>query len=191
MSAAASEPLGSAAEEAARLVESLQGWFGVPVPVASAESAAECERGGADRTDRDTGDAGDPEIHEEPEIHEDSVAGHGAACRACPLCRGIAAVQQSHPEVLTHLAGAAQHLGAALRSLAAEPARAAAGPASGDRTASGERPASGDRPASEGPPGRPSRAVRIDVEPDPRQQCDDHPGRDGPGSGPSEEEPAP
>jgi hypothetical protein len=173
VSAAASEPLGSAAEEAARLVESLQGWFGVPVPVASAEPVDERERGGADRTDRDTGGAADPEIH------EDSAAGHGPACRACPLCRGIAAVQQSHPEVLTHLAGAAQHLVAALRSLAAEPARAAAGTASGDR------------PASDGPVGRPSRAVRIDVEPDPHQQCDDHPGQDGPGSGPSEEEPAP
>jgi hypothetical protein len=185
VSATASEPLGSAAEEAARLIESLQGWFGVPVPVASAEPVNERERGGADRTDRDTGDAADPDIH------EDSAAGHGPACRACPLCRGIAAVQQSHPEVLTHLAGAAQHLVAALRSLAAEPARAAAGTASGDGPASGEPPASGDRPASDGPVGRPSRAVRIDVEPDPHQQCDDHPGQDGPGSGPSEEEPAP
>jgi hypothetical protein len=176
VSAAAGEPLGSAAEEAARLVESLQGWFGVPVSVPTGEPADEGQPGKA------------PDAEADP--HEHAAARHGPACRACPLCRGIAAVQQSHPEVLTHLAGAAQHLVAALRSLAAEPARAAGAPASADRPAS-ERATSGGPTSGDRPAGRPSRAVRIDVEPDRDQARDEIPGQDAPGSGPSEQEPAP
>ena len=36
-------------------------------------------------------------------------------CRACPICRGIAAVRAVQPEVIAHLATAADALAAALR----------------------------------------------------------------------------
>ena len=40
-------------------------------------------------------------------------------CRVCPLCRGIAAVRSARPEVVEHLASAAESLAAALRALGA------------------------------------------------------------------------
>jgi hypothetical protein len=170
VSAAAGEPLGSAAEEAARLVESLHDWFGgpssVPRTAAPGGPAAPAATHGADDAHAAVDSGAGPQPPPDP-TH------HGPACRSCPLCRGIAAVQASHPEVLGHLAGAAQHLVAALRSLAAEPAPAGPGPAGG-------APSTG-APASTGePPGRPSRAVPIDVDPEPE--------RDAPDRGPSEQE---
>lgn len=72
-----------------------------------------------------------------------------AACRVCPLCRVIAALQQVKPETVRHLADAAASLTAALSDLV---------PATGDRTA----------PASGGPDGagaeRPRRRRRDDVQ---------------------------
>ena len=141
MSAATEDPLGSAAEEAARLVDALQGWFG---------ARAEATTGEPPRT---APESSSPESSEAP-------GEHGPACRACPVCRGLAYVQQAHPDVVDHLASAAQHVAAALRALSTPP----------ESQPNGRPPT---RPAS--------RAVRIDVEPDPHL----------PNCGPSEQEPEP
>ena len=133
MSAATGEPVGTAAEEAERLLESLGGWFEARTRPSGAPDDA------ADR----------------PESAEEAERPHGATCRSCPLCRGVAYLQETHPEVLTHLAGAAQHLVAALRSLAVPPAEGAGS----------AQQASGSPAAPDGD--RPSRAVRIVVEPEP------------------------
>jgi hypothetical protein len=153
VSAATDEPVGTAAEEAARLLESLGGWLdartGPSVPnEARADTTTEEPRTGATTEDPLADAAGPPESAEEAERP------HGPTCRACPLCRGVAYLQEAHPDVLTHLTGAAQHLVAALRSLA-EPGAAAASSAA-DAAGSAADP-NGDRP---------SRAVRIDVQPD-------------------------
>ena len=51
-------------------------------------------------------------------------------CRVCPLCRGIAAVR---PEVVEHLASAAESLAAALRELGASRTPSPRQPESADR----------------------------------------------------------
>jgi hypothetical protein len=161
VSAAAPEPLGSAAEEAARLVESLQGWFVAAAPPAddTADGAGPGATGG----------------------ERAATADHPATCRSCPLCRGLAALERSHPEVLAHLSGAAQHLAAALRALTEPAPRDAAEDNVADPAAHAAAAHPAADPSGAPPPGRPSRAVRIDVEPDPE--------RDLPQRGPSEQEP--
>lgn len=44
--------------------------------------------------------------------------GHGNDCDVCPICRGIAHVRTTHPEVADHLVDAARHLTLALREIA-------------------------------------------------------------------------
>ena len=153
MNAATGEPLGTAAEEAARLLASLESWFDAP-------------SGGAG--DEDAGEA----------APADPSGTHGASCRACPLCRGVAYLRESHPDVLSHLTDAAAHLVAAVRSLTEPgpdqaPERAPSGSAE-DAEAHGAD-TDEDRP-------RPSRAVRIDVQPDLGDRAN---------SASSEQEPAP
>lgn len=42
---------------------------------------------------------------------------HDPACEVCPICRGIAHVRRTHPEVAEHLVEAARHLSRALGEL--------------------------------------------------------------------------
>ena len=80
------EPLGSVADEAAKLLEALQGW--------AREGGGEAAAGlGARLKDFEThlGPTGEP-------------------CTWCPLCQTVALVRQTSPEVRTHLATAASSL---------------------------------------------------------------------------------
>jgi hypothetical protein len=166
------EPHGSAAEEAARLVDSLHGWFAARTGTEAAALGASARAEGTAY-----GQAGNE--HAAPE--EPAGPQHGPFCRACPVCRGLAYVQQAHPEVVEHLAFAAQHVASALRALTADLADAA-DPSSAGHDGAGHDDAGSD---DAGPPNAPargrSRAVPIVVEPDP----------DLPNSGPSEQEPEP
>lgn len=76
------EPVGSVAEEAAKLFGAVAGWA------------------------REHGDGfstfGD-------DLHEHLATGD-AACTWCPICRTVTAVRQTSPEVRAHLAGAASSL---------------------------------------------------------------------------------
>ena len=74
------DPLGSAAQEAGRLVEALREWLdarGVP---------------------------------------ETPIATDSAECRACPICLGLSAIRENHPEVVEQLGRAAEAMLAAVRA---------------------------------------------------------------------------
>jgi hypothetical protein len=76
------EPVGSVAEEAAKLLGALSGW------------AKEHGEGLSSFTDG---------------LNE-HVATGAPECAWCPVCRAVAAVRQTSPEVLTHLSSAASSL---------------------------------------------------------------------------------
>jgi hypothetical protein len=173
VSAATGEPLGTAAEEAARLLDLLNGWFDARTvatahgkqPGDEPQTGSEPHTGGGPHTAGGPHRAGAPHTAGAPPRH-------GTTCRACPLCRGLAYLQESHPDVLSHLTDAAAHLVAAVQSLT-QPGPGPAGSAE-DAGARGAQ-AGEDRPPA-------SRAVRIDVQPDLEDRAN---------SASSEQEPAP
>jgi len=77
-----SEPVGSVAEEAAKLLGAFSGW------------AKEHGDGLSSFTDG---------------LHEHATT-ESPECTWCPVCRTVAAVRQTSPEVLTHLGSAASSL---------------------------------------------------------------------------------
>ncbi len=121
--------VGSAAHEAARLLESLGGWFAAPgraVP-GEAASGATPPRGAAPGRAAPPADgpAGPAPAGPAP-----AGAAHDvSSCRACPVCRGIDAVRSVHPELVEQLATAAESLAAALRGLTASAAQPTGTPA--------------------------------------------------------------
>lgn len=78
------EPLGSAAQEASRLLDALSSWLD--------------ERG----------------------IPSVPIATGSAECRACPICLGLSALRDHHPEVVDQLGRAAEALIAAVRAAVSE-----------------------------------------------------------------------
>lgn len=86
----AGEPLGSVAEEAAKLFDALQGW----ARENGGDAAGAAASGLAARL---------------KEIDEHLATG-GAECTWCPLCRTVAVVRETSPEVRAHLATAASSL---------------------------------------------------------------------------------
>jgi hypothetical protein len=80
------EPVGSVAEEAAKLIGALSGW------------AREHGDGAAAMADSLT-----------DELH-DHIATGSPECAWCPVCRTVAAVRQTSPEVRAHLTSAASSL---------------------------------------------------------------------------------
>ena len=88
------DPLGSAAEEAARLFDALQGWAGRS---SSSEGVAQgLGQLAAGLTDR--------------------IATGSTECQLCPLCQLIGLLKTSAPEVYEHLGQASTSLMAALRA---------------------------------------------------------------------------
>jgi hypothetical protein len=81
------EPVGSLAEEAAKLLGALSGW------------AREHGDGLSDLTESMAGSVAD-------ELHEHLATG-SPACAWCPVCRTVTAVRETSPEVRAHLASAA------------------------------------------------------------------------------------
>jgi hypothetical protein len=97
-------PVGSVAEEAAKLLQALQGWgeqTGAEYGEATASAAA-----GAARRLRD--------------VNEHLATG-GADCTYCPLCQVISAARGTSPEVKQHLASAATSLMQAAAGLLSTP----------------------------------------------------------------------
>jgi hypothetical protein len=100
----ASEPAGTIAEEATRLLHALQDWAeesGSDYAAAAASAAA-----GATSTAR--------------RVNE-HVATGGAECRYCPVCQVISAVRGTPPEVRQHLTSAATSLLHAVAGVLATP----------------------------------------------------------------------
>lgn len=139
------EPVGSVAEETARLVEALGGWAeGLRTPPAAgpdhAAEGAEPDGAGSDGAGPDgaqpAGRPG-PEWEKPPSATPDGEAGtrHTAACeqcgvpsragealtcQLCPLCQGIAVLRTVRPETVERLADLAAALSGALRDIAAD-----------------------------------------------------------------------
>lgn len=104
------EPVGTVAEEAAKLFEALQGWV------------------------HTEGSAAPPQNERErPDLSDHAHDGEATDCRWCPLCRAATVLRQTSPEVRDHLAEAATSLlSAGAAFLEARAARAAAAaPAAG------------------------------------------------------------
>ena len=97
------EPLGSATEEAARLMAAVQDW--------ARRNGLRGEAGGrfAAAGSPDPGAGSTPG-------HEPGWADGSAACRLCPLCQVIALAREASPEVIDHLGAAADSLFAAARA---------------------------------------------------------------------------
>lgn len=92
----AREPVGSAREEAARLLDAVSAWaagaLGPPGSTSGREHAHADGAGGA------------------------SVPAGSAECRVCPVCSAISAVRGLRPEVVEHLLDAGGSMLAALRA---------------------------------------------------------------------------
>ncbi len=144
---AAHQQVGSAAEEAARLVEAVSGWWTAQQAAhAPDDEGAGDQRPGDDRRRGD--DAGEPAASSEEQP---------GTCRYCPWCRAVAAVQQVRPEVVEQLLGAAESFAAGLRELSRDLSGASAPSRPADHAAT-----------RRGAP----RTVSIPVEPDDEAQED-------------------
>ena len=92
------DPVGSAAEEAARLFAAVEDWAR--------------NRSGLLDPERQ-----DPERQDTERPNSDRGLGAGSTCGACPLCSGIALLREVKPETVEHLLDAAASVVAALRSV--------------------------------------------------------------------------
>jgi len=91
----AREPLGSPAEEAAKLFEAIQQSLAAGTATARAD---------------------DPLAERDPEDVVPTARHAGPECRICPVCQALALLRGSRPEVYEHLAAAMLSLAAALRA---------------------------------------------------------------------------
>lgn len=131
------EPVGSVAEETARLVEALGGWAeGLRSEPATDEAPGGTASGPDGEEPSPAGRAG----HEggpPPAATRDSEpgtrhtvrcehcgtssrAGEALTCQLCPLCQGIAVLRTVRPETVERLADLAAALSGALRDIAAD-----------------------------------------------------------------------
>jgi hypothetical protein len=98
------EPVGSVGEEAAKLLQALQGWAKETSPEYVGVTTA-----AADKL---------------KDINE-HIASGGSDCQYCPVCQAISLVRRTSPEVKAHLADAASSLlkaaAGAMATHAAEP----------------------------------------------------------------------
>ncbi len=141
--------VGGVGEEAARLLEAVQDWARRTAgsgdadpgadPGADAEPDAEhdadsdgaCGAGGPERagsaenTTR-SGTGGDPRW-------SGRISSDALECQLCPLCRLIAIVRGTRPEVIEHLADAVSSLAAAIRELLAAAQHERTGPSAVER----------------------------------------------------------
>lgn len=98
------EQVGSVAEEAARLIESLTGWTGsshaAGTPGApGGDTTPGCICGGGTRTGW-------------------SAVGESASCRVCPLCQGISLLRSVRPETIERFADLVGTVATTLHDLA-------------------------------------------------------------------------
>ena len=94
-------PVGSLADEAAKLAEVAQGWLRARA-VAAAAAAAASQRAGR---------AGDPWAAATDPVHT------APECRTCPICRARRFARSLDPQVLGHLSDAVGSLGAAAAAM--------------------------------------------------------------------------
>ena len=125
MSDQSKEPVGSLAEEAAKLLSAVQHWA-----VENGDRYADAADGAAAQASAGTASS------------QEHVA-DGAGCTFCPLCRLTSRLRAVNPEVMTHLAASATSLSRALAALGTD----GAGPGSRERSPRVER----EEPSEEWP----------------------------------------
>lgn len=143
------EQVGTVADEAARLLESLRSMTAEQDTAGGEDTFEQSHRGDGTESpgpDRAPGGAPDP--------------GHDPVCQWCPLCRGAAVVRSLSPETLARLADLAVLAAGVLADLSARQGPTASGTsgAGGDAGERGSR-----RPAPSPPKSRPVPVVDIDV----------------------------
>jgi hypothetical protein len=113
------EPVGSLAEEAAKLIAVMQGWAsehaGDPGHAADDERPAP----GANEPGHPVGATDDPGHGHARQGRRTAHADHDPAveCRWCPLCQTVRVAKAASPEVREHLASAAMSLAMAFKGL--------------------------------------------------------------------------
>ena len=107
------EPVGSVAEETARLVEALGGW-------AEGLRAQHDDAAPRDSEPSARADTGAQQNARCEHCGTSSRAGEALACRLCPVCQGIALLRTVRPETVERLADVAAALSGALRDIAAD-----------------------------------------------------------------------
>lgn len=102
------EPIGSVADEAAKLLGALSGW-------------AQTQGEGLGQGFAQAAESAQEAMHS----IDDHIATGSAECTWCPVCRAVHAVRELSPEVRTHLASAtasmAQAIAAAMATFTPEP----------------------------------------------------------------------
>ena len=136
------EQVGSVADEAGRLLESLRR----SAEAAANAAAAQAGYGpGPAEPAAGPGGARPASEHTSPHTPEHGEAGHDPVCQWCPICRGAAVVRSLSPETLTRLADLASLAAGVLADLAG--ARTENDPsAPATPTARTPRPAAASRP---------------------------------------------
>jgi hypothetical protein len=150
-------PVGSVAEEAARLLDALGGW------ASTHGHAAREDVGDQEEDAADTSAQADANARADDEEASGQRAGHcphcGAAngtrtaltCQWCPVCQGLGLLRSVRPETVDRLADLAGAMTVALRDIAAHGRRRhAAGTGGGAAAGSGAAPADG--PGATRPP---------------------------------------
>ena len=121
------EQVGSVADEAARLLESLRRSAGDPAPAATAPPASGSEAPPTDgRRGAPVGDpvAAAPSAGVPPRRAQDDSHRHEPSCDWCPLCRSAAVVRTLSPQTLARLADLAGLAATVLADLASTRAAA-------------------------------------------------------------------
>jgi len=153
------EPIGSVAEEAAKLFAVLQQAANTQPPPADDPRTAS----GDDARTTSSADAGPADVHEDvpgpDDVHEHGI-GRGPECQWCPVCQVINKVRNTSPETIEQLSTAAAHVLGSVRSLLEAAAEAARQAREDAESRAPERPAQQDEPSR-------SRVDRIDVSEDP------------------------
>jgi hypothetical protein len=123
MSAAEPEPVGTLAEEAAKLFAAIQSWAADREPAAATRRSEDEEPGPVqpDPLQPDAEDVDDPQrTHRHPDPEPGSTE-----CRWCPHCQLVRMAKATSPDVREHLSQAALSLALALKGLLEEPERTA------------------------------------------------------------------
>ncbi|WP_240977166.1 hypothetical protein [Knoellia koreensis] len=131
-------PVGSVAEEAARLMDALGGWAasaGYAAGTRHTEDDAEVPRTEGDATRADGGE----KAGACPTCGAENGVGQAISCQVCPVCQGIALLRSVRPETVDRLADLAGALAATLRDIAAQGREASPPPGAESARSSGSR----------------------------------------------------
>lgn len=116
-------PVGSVAEEAARLFEAFSSWTASGAPEPEPEAPAGYEPGaevGGPGAEVGGGDGDDHPDRTCDSCGSNQDIGRAASCQVCPLCRGIALLREVRPETVDRLADLAAAVTDSLRATAAQ-----------------------------------------------------------------------